>query len=109
MNGSGEDGSMAVEEDSDFGRGASGNEAAEGLASDRESAVRSAEGGVKETGFADESADKAEQQKRAIAESNKTHLSVAVREWDLMGATLRTLLYQGTGVTGPLVTFCVVL
>jgi hypothetical protein len=68
---------MAVEEDSDLGRGASGNEAAEGLASERESAVRSAEGGVKETGVADESADKAEQQKRAIAESNKTHLSVA--------------------------------
>jgi hypothetical protein len=109
MNGSGEDGSMAVEEDSDLGRGASGNEATEGLASERESAVRSAEGGVKETGVADESADKAEQQKRAMAESNKTHLSVAVREWDLMGATLRTLLYQGTGVTGPLVTFCVVL
>ena len=79
MNGSGEDGSMAVEEDSNLGRGASGNEAAEGLASERESAVRSAEVEVEGTVVADESADKdkAEQQKRAMAESNKTHLSVA--------------------------------
>lgn len=77
MNGSGKDGSMAAEEDSDLGRGASGNEAEEGLASGRESAVRSAEVGVRGTGEAEESADKAEQQKRAIAESSKTHLSVA--------------------------------
>jgi hypothetical protein len=31
------------------------------------------------------------------------------REWDLVGATLKSLLYEGTGVTGPLVTFCMVL
>jgi hypothetical protein len=80
MKGSGEDGSMAVEEDSDLGRGASGNEGTEGLASERESAVRSAEVGAEGTVAVDESADKAEQQKRAKAESNKTHLSVAVRK-----------------------------
>jgi len=45
--------------------------------------------------------------RRRAADSNKEHLSVAGRGEE--AATPEAYLYQGTGVTGPLVTFCVVL